>query len=175
MRLAKIPAAAVVITTVALAACGSEAEDAARPDTTTTEATTTTADTTTTVIADPTTTVAPITTEPPDCQALEDQWWDADAGSNAEEEAAAALVVADCDFQPPEYDSDLQDLDGVISIETAGDVALAGGMPLNEFCSAVDSVGYDLALAAWESGFAGAAEEFGFSDKEVFDEVMSRC
>ena len=131
------------------------------------------ADTPVATRATTTTEPAPITTEPPDCQTLEDDWWEADPASAAEDQAAAALVVADCDFVPPDYDSEL-DLDGVISIETAGDVATAS-MDLDLFCTGVDALGYDLSLVAWEQGFAGSAEEFGFTDQDVFDEVLSRC
>jgi hypothetical protein len=84
-------------------------------------------------------------------------------GSKASDDSAAETDAETA--AAPEADPD------DMTIEEAGDTALIG-MDLDEFCSDYQKPGYDV---GWSEGFDGAAEPYGFSDQEVFDEVASRC
>jgi hypothetical protein len=82
----------------------------------------------------------------------------------------------------PEYEDyvDNGDLSGLLTIEEVVTMADELAPFVDATCTALaetDSAGVDrdIAFTAWSSTFDGAGEDFGFTDREVFDEIASRC
>ena len=71
----------------------------------------------------------------------------------------------------------IPDLDEVeVPLDVAVDAVIESGtVDMQEFCEGVAVLGDDLGFEFFEAGFDGAAEPFGFSDRQVYDEFVSRC
>ena len=139
------------------------------PSTTTTEETTTTTRETTT------------TTTETDCATIYEVWAEAEVGSQTETDAQARLE-RECDYDfSGENDPDMT---GLFTIEQVADVFLA--QDDGTFCvtwNQLNGMGLgEQAFQAWELGvrqgeeqYGTSVEDFGYTTREVFNELVSRC